>query len=164
MSKTFTATQAQLNSLTRNSKGGSCSVTFQLNGRLSKSLGWPDLPENTGEWTPELSSFQATIVEFEPNADGLKKFKFDLQTTKLTGLQVQRKAEKQGKNARKAAKMRTEVACTLHFSQEDGCAKLERFLQSGGPCSIKVHYVDAPVQDSLPGTGEDGEDKEDGEE
>lgn len=156
MSKHFVATQAALLSIGRNSKGGSASISFQLNARLAKSLGWPELPDNTGEWTPTISSYQATLVEFIPNAEGLKKFAFDLTATKLTGLQVQRKAEKQGRNARKAAKSKTEVACQIHFSQEDGCAKLERFLQSAGPCTIKVHYVEDAVQEPLPGT-EDGD-------
>ncbi len=151
MSRKFTATQTSLISIGRNSKGGTAHLVFILNGRLAKSLDWPDMPEGTGEWTPEVSSYQATTLELTPNADGLKKFAVEIETTKINGFQVQRKSEKQGKNARKAAKKKTEVSCTIHFNQEDGCAKLERFLQSGGPCSMTVTYVDAPVQDELPG-------------
>lgn len=156
MARKFTATQAALTSISRNSKGGTAHLVFQLNSRIAKSLDWPELPESTGEWSPRQGSFQATNLELTPNAEGLKKFAVDITATKINGFMVQRKSEKQGKNARRAAKVKTEVICTVHFNQEDGCAKLERYMLSGGPATMTVTYEDAPVQEELP-TGDEQE-------
>ena len=154
MSKTLTTTQTNLISLTRNSAGGSATLSFALTARVSKCLEWPAIPSGTGEWTPEVSSYEASVVELKPINEDYVKFRTQIDIIKIDGITVQQKSEKTGKNAKKAKKKKVEVLCKIHFNQEDGCAKLERYLLSGDPSTMTVTYTDTPVQEELPADDE----------
>jgi len=153
MSKTLKTVNALLIGFGRKKdSSGWARVKFQLTAAVTKSLGWPDMPEGTAEWIPDVDTLKASVVELTPNAPELAKhaMEFDCQT--IGDFMVQRKKKKAGKNSVKADKTVTEVACLITFADPLGCAKLEQYKLSAARSEMTVTYTPEPTQDELPGT------------
>ena len=58
MSKRFTAVNTLLVSATRNKNGGFAKVKFQLTAKVTKALEWPEMPEGTAEWCPDVDELK----------------------------------------------------------------------------------------------------------
>ncbi len=153
LTRRFTAVNALLTGCGRSpKKGGIAKVKFQLTARVTKSLDWPEMPEGTAEWTPDVDELVATLVEFTPNNEELKSKSCAIDASTIGDFQVQRKHKKSGKNSVKADKVITEVLCTIRFADPLGCAKLEQYMLSAARSEMLVCYKPAPQQDELPGT------------
>ena len=150
--KRFTAVNALLISARRTAKGGFAKVKFQLTAKVTKSLDWPEMPEGTAEWTPDVDELRCSMIELTPNNEELRHAAVSIDAESSGDFQVQRKKKKAGKNSVKADKTITEVICTVRFSDPCGCAKLEQYLQRAARSEMLVCYTPQPVQDELPGT------------
>lgn len=152
MAKRFTAAATQIVKVVRDKNHGSVKVRFPWSFRIARVLGWPDVPEGTGEWQPDEQELQATSVEFSPVEPELAKFSVTLDTLTIGDFTVVRKKAKSGVNAIKADKCVTSVSATIKFMDPSGCAKIEGYMLSAGKADMLVTYVPAPVQEELPGT------------
>lgn len=152
MSEQFIAHNALLVSTTRDKKGGSAKVKFALTQGVTEALDWPSMPDGTGEWCPEVDELVAATVEFTPNDEQLRGNAVSIDAQTIGDFVVVRKKKKAGKNAVKAEKVTTEVACIIKFTDPLGCAKLEQYLQSAKRSEMLVCYTPQPKQDDLPGT------------
>lgn len=152
MSKRFVAVNALLVSCTRNKDGGRAKVKFQLTAKVTKALDWPEMPEGTAEWCPDVDELISSLVEFTPNEQELRDKAIRIDASTIGDFIVVRKKKKAGKNSVKADKTVTEVICTIRFGDPTGCAKLEQYLQSAARSEMLVVYTPQPTQDELPGT------------
>ncbi len=152
MSKTLKCVNALLTSMGRKKEGGWAKVKFQLTAAVTKSLDWPDMPEGTAEWVPDVDELQATLVELKPNNEELAKHAMELDAASIGDFMVQRKKKKAGKNSVKADKTITEVVCKITFQDPLGCAKLEQYMQSAARSEMTVKYTPQPVQGEFDGT------------
>ena len=152
--RTFIAVNALLIKCERNKKGGFAKVKFQLTPKVTEALGWPEMPEGTAEWCPDVDEIRSTLIELKPNNEELHGAATTVETTSINDFTVVRKKKKAGKNSVKADKTITEVLCKVHFDDECGCAKLEQYLMRVGlkRAEMMVRYTPQPVQDELPGT------------
>ncbi len=150
--KRFTAVNALLISTTRDKMGGRAKVKFQLTAKVTKALGWPEMPEGTAEWCPDVNELVSTLVELTPNNPELRQNSVSIDTESIGDFMVTRKKKKVGKNAVKAEKTITEVSCTIRFSDPTGCGKLEQYIQGAARSEMLVCYTPQPEQDELPGT------------
>ena len=150
--KRFTAVNALLISTTRDKMGGRAKVKFQLTAKVTKALGWPEMPEGTAEWCPDVNELVSTLVELTPNNPELRQNSVSVDTESIGDFMVTRKKKKVGKNAVKAEKTITEVSCTIRFSDPTGCGKLEQYIQGAARSEMLVCYTPQPEQDELPGT------------
>lgn len=162
LTRRFTAVNALLTGCGRSAKkGGFAKVKFQLTAKVTRSLEWPDMPDKTGEWTPDVDELVATLVEFTPNNEELKHAACAIDASTIGDFQVQRKHKKSGKKSVKADKVITEVLCTIRFADPRGCAKLEQYMLSAARSEMLVCYKPAPQQGELPGTRVDMSPNED---
>lgn len=152
MSKRFVAVNTLLISCGRKKTGGWAKVKFQLTAKVTTSLEWPDMPEGTAEWVPDVDELAAKLVEFTPNNEELKSKATSVDASTIGDFMVQRKKKKDGKNAVKANKTITEVLCTIKFADPLGCAKLEQYMLSAARSEMLVVYTPQATQDELPGT------------
>jgi hypothetical protein len=152
MSKRFTAVNALLISVLRNKNNGYAKIKFQLTAKITKALEWPEMPEGTAEWIPDVDELKASLIELTPNNDELRAKSVSVDCLTIGDFVVQRKAKKDGPNAVKGEKKITEVHCKVTFSDPCGCAKLEQYLQSAARSEMLVCYTPQPVQGELPGT------------
>ena len=146
MSKLFTAQNALLVSTRRDKNGGHAKLKFQLTKRVTDALDWPEMPEGTAEWIPDVDELQATLIELTPNNEELKKFSVSIDVQSIDDFVIVRKKKKVGKNFVKAGKVITEVICKVHFADPKGCAKLEQYIQSAARSEMLVVYTPAPFQ------------------
>jgi hypothetical protein len=152
MSKRFVAVNALLVSTTRDKNGGRAKVKFQLTAKVTKALEWPEMPEGTAEWCPDVDELKSSLIEFTPNNDELKHAATSVDASSIGDFIVVRKKKKSGKNSVKADKTITEVICTIRFGDATGCAKLEQYIQAAARSEMLVVYTPQPQQDELPGT------------
>lgn len=150
--KRFVAVNALLTKFARDKKGGTAKVKFQLTPKVTKALEWPEMPEGTAEWCPEVETLVSTLVEFTPNNPELKQNSVSIDALTIGDFVVVRKKKKAGKNSVKADKTITEVICTITFTDPLGCAKLEQYIQGAARSEMLVCYTPQPSQDELPGT------------
>ena len=158
MSKRFTAGATQIVRVSRDKNHGTLKVRFPWSSRIARVLGWPDVPEGTGEWQPDEQELQATSVELSPAEPELARFSVTLDTLTIGDFTVVRKKAKAGVNAIKADKRITSVSATIKFMDPAGCAKIEGYMLSAGKADMLVTYVPAPVQEELPGTASEPQD------
>src|SRR5579863_6354783 len=104
MSKRFTAVNALLVSTTSDKNGGRAKVKFQLTAKVTKALEWPEMPEGTAEWCPDVDELKSSLVEFTPNNDELKHAATSVDASSIGDFIVVRKKKKSGKNSVKADK------------------------------------------------------------
>jgi hypothetical protein len=153
MSKKLKCVNALITSMGRKKTGGWAKVKFQLTAAVTNSLDWPEMPEGTAEWVPDVDELQATVVEFTPNKEGLgAQAVCELEASSIGDFMVQRKKKKAGKNSIKADKTITEVICTIRFTDAIGCAKIEEYMQRAARSEMLVIYTPQPVQGELDGT------------
>ena len=150
--KHFTAVNTLLVSTKRTKKGGFANVKFQLTSKITKALDWPDMPEGTAEWCPDVDELVAQNVEFVPNNPELNHNAVSVEAQSIGDFVVVRKRKKEGKNSVKADKVITEVLCLIRFQDPTGCAKLEQYMQGARRSEMRVSYTPHPQQDELPGT------------
>ena len=150
--KKLKAINALLVETKRNKKGGFAKIKFQLTAAVTKALDWPDMPEGTAEWTPDVDTLQARTLELTPNDITQKAHAVTMDITSIGDFMIQRKKKKSGKNSVKADKVITEVVCNVKFSAETGCAMLEQYILSAGRSEMLLVYEPAPVQGELEGT------------
>ncbi len=152
MSKRLKIVNALVSSMGRKKNVGSVKIKFQLTQAVTDALDWPQMPEGTAEWVPEVDELQASMIELTPNNPELKAVACSIDTSTIGDFMVQRKKKKAGKNSVKADKTITEVICTVRFADPLGCAKLEQYMQSAARSEMLVVYEPQPTQDELPGT------------
>ena len=150
--KHFTAVNTLLVSVKRTKKGGFANVKFQLTPKITKALDWPDMPEGTAEWCPDVDELAAQNIEFVPNNPELNHNATSIEAQSIGDFVVVRKRKKEGKNSVKADKVITEVLCLIRFQDPTGCAKLEQYMQGAKRSEMRVSYTPQPQQDELPGT------------
>lgn len=150
--KRFTAVNTLLVSTKRTKKGGFASVKFQLTPKITKALEWPEMPEGTAEWCPDVDELAAQTIEFVPNNPELNHNAVSVEATSIGDFVVVRKRLNEGKNSQLAQKTITEVLCLIKFQDPTGCAKLEQYMQGAKRSEMHVSYTPQPKQDELPGT------------
>ncbi|MFZ1007183.1 MAG: hypothetical protein WAN65_10120 [Candidatus Sulfotelmatobacter sp.] len=150
--KHFTAVNTLLVSTKRTKKGGFANVKFQLTAKITKALDWPEMPDGTAEWCPDVDELAAQTIEFVPNNPELNHNAVSIEAMSIGDFVVVRKHKTEGKNAVKATKTITEVLCLIKFQDPTGCAKLEQYMQGAKRSEMKVSYTPQPKQDELPGT------------
>lgn len=143
---------ALLVSTTRDKNGGRAKVKFQLTAKVTRALEWPDMPEGTAEWCPDVDELKSSLVELTPNNEELKSKAVAIDASTIGDFIVVRKHKKVGKNSVKADKVITEVICTVRFADPTGCAKLEQYIQGAARSEMLVCYTPQPVQGELEGT------------
>ena len=151
--KHFTAVNTLLMSTKRTpKKGGEAKVKFQLAAKISAALEWPEMPDGTAEWCPDVAELKAGNIEFIPNNPEVSHNATSIDADSIGDFVVVRKQQKEGKNSKHAAKTLTEVLCTIKFSDPTGCAKLEQYMQGAKRSEMRVSYTPQPKQEDLPGT------------
>ena len=152
MAKHFTAANTLLVSTSRTKKGGFARVKFQLTPKTAKALDWPEMPDGTAEWCPDVDELAAQNIEFVPNNPELNHNSVSIEAQSIGDFVVVRKKKKEGKNSVRADKVITEVICLIKFADPTGCAKLEQYMQGAKRSEMHVSYTPQPTQDELPGT------------
>lgn len=150
--KRFTAVNTLLVSTSRTKKGGFAKVKFQLTAKVTAALEWPEMPEGTAEWCPDVDEVLSDLIEFTPNNSELARFAVSIDASSIGDFIVVRKRKKAGKNSVRADKLITEVIAIIKFTDPTGCAKLEQYMQSAARSEMLVVYTPQPSQDELPGT------------
>lgn len=139
-------------STSRTKKGGFARVKFQLTSKITKALDWPEMPDGTAEWCPDVDELAAQNIEFVPNNPELNHNSVSIEAQSIGDFVVVRKKKKEGKNSVRADKVITEVICLIKFADPTGCAKLERYMQGAKRSEMRVSYTPQPVQGELDGT------------
>lgn len=124
MSKRFIAVNTLLISTSRTKKGGFAKVKFQLTAKVTAALEWPEMPEGTAEWCPDVDEVMSDLIELTPNNPELRKNSVSIDASSIGDFIVVRKRKKAGKNSVRADKLITEVIATIKFTDPTGCAKL----------------------------------------
>lgn len=150
--KRFTAVNTLLVSTSRTKKGGFAKVKFQLTPKVTAALDWPEMPEGTAEWCPDVDELLSDLIELTPNNPELLKNATSTDANSIGDFIVIRKRKKAGKNSVRADKLVTEVIATIKFTDPTGCGKLEQYMQSAARSEMLVVYTPQPAQDELPGT------------
>ena len=126
---------------------------FQLTAAVTRAFDWPDV-SGASEWTPEAPNdeFRCHFIELTPNNSELAAHSLRIEAATIGDFQVQRKHQKEGKNSRKAEKVRTDVLCTIKFTTPTALATLESFKVNANKNSeMLIAYDPAPQQGEFDG-------------
>jgi hypothetical protein len=153
LSKKVTAINVLVKGIQRkNAKEATAKIKFQLTKQISKAFEWPELPEGTSEWTPDVNELRCHQIELTPNNEELYKHSFALECATIGDFQIQRKAKKEGKNSKKAQKTVINVICTITSGSPTALAQLESFkVNADRNAQMIVTYDPAPVQEEMEG-------------
>ncbi len=151
MSQKLTLQKVSILSFSRKSTGGTVKVMCPINRTIAKAMGWDDgfpLWQKSATCDKTLA---ASLCEFTPTHEGLVKHAIDLATSKVRYFELIRTQIKNGKSANKAPAFKTEVHCSIDFTDEAGAQKLEQYMHSVAESTMQVTYEPEPVQQELEG-------------
>ncbi len=145
MPSKLTFTNAELDSFARSADGGTAKFKAPLTASVIKAMAWGDMPEFLKGAAPD-GDLAASSVELSPNDKELRKAEMQLATTRVNGFRLVR-LEAEGT---RGVGFRREVRFTVYFSDENGAAKLERYMLGAGKSRLIVSYEKKPEQAELP--------------
>ncbi len=151
MSQKLNFRKVSILSFSRKPAGGSVKIVFPVSRDIAKTMGWDD---GFPQWQKSATSdatLAASLCEFQPTHAELTKHAIDLTTSKVRDFELIRTQIKNGKTAVKAPGFKTEVYCTIDFTDESGAQKLEQYIQRVPESTVKVTYEPKAVQESLDG-------------
>lgn len=93
----------------------------------------------------------ASICEFTPKHPDQAEHAIELATTRVRDFELIRTQIKNGKTAKKAPAYKTELHCSIDFTDESGARKLEAYIQSVPESTMKVTYERKAEQQELDG-------------
>ena len=121
-------------------------VRFQLTSKIIQAFEWPDIPEQVGEWSPEINELQCHFIELIPNNSELAAHKLRIEAATIGDFQIQKKKKKEGKNSRKAQKTATFVLCTIKFNIPTALATLESYKVHANKNAEMLIAYDLPAE------------------
>lgn len=127
---------------------------FQLTKAVLEAFEWDDVT-GASEWTPDAphDQFRCHFIELKPNNSELQNHTLRIEASSIGDFQIQKKQQKEGKNARKAEKVRVDVLCTVRFSIPTALATLESFKVNANKNSeLLIAYDPTPQQGEIDGT------------
>src|SRR6185312_5264844 len=157
-------TSVEIINVSRTASAGTVDVKCPMTQAVIKKMEWVQKKEEGGKEvtvSTEIPSFvrgsaaldgelASTSMTFTPKDDTLaRKYQMDLVATKVNNFKAVR-LQAEGTNAKDA--FRHELRFQIHFSDEEGASKIERFMQSVPKCSIDVSYEKPAVQEEIFGT------------
>lgn len=151
MSQKLTLQKVSILSFSRKSTGGTVKVMCPVNKTIAKAMGWDD---GFPQWQKSATcdkTLAASLCEFTPTHEGLVKHAIDLATSKVRDFELIRTQIKNGKSANKAPAFKTEVHCSIDFTDESGAQKLEGYIQRVPESNLKVTYEPKAEQQDLEG-------------
>jgi hypothetical protein len=149
MSLKLTFSKVAILSVYRTPGAGTVKVSCAPTKTVAKAMGWDDFPEWQKKGSP-AGKLDASLVEFTPANADQGKFAFDLATTLVNGFEFVRKQVKKGQAAKKAPTFKTELHCSIDFSDATGAKKLEAYMSTVLESSMRVTYEPEPEQSELP--------------
>jgi len=153
VSNTVTVKQVGLQEVKATPTDQVLKLTFPLTQKVAAKFGWPELPEITKKWSPDIKPITANFIDFTPADPSLASRAFKLECHgHMTNVEVICKAAK-GKDARKTGQKEMAVNLAVGFADEN-LTQLVSYMKSTVKSSIVLDYKLAPEQDKL-GTGED---------
>lgn len=144
---------------------GKAKFTGSLTVALARAMGWGGMVEDKDgkssfqfefpmwqkQGTP-IGKLLATQIDLEPKSGIAVGKSMTLETTLIDGFDIIR-TEVKGKTAKKTRATKTDLTFSVHFSDNNGLGKLEKyFLTSNVDSSMLVVYEREPEQEELPGT------------
>ena len=127
---------------------------FQLTKAVLEAFEWDDVT-GASEWTPDAphDQFRCHFIELKPNNSEMAAHTMKIEASTIGDFQIQRKAQKDGKNAVKAKKVVTDVLCTVRFSIPTALATLESFKVNANKNSeMLIAFDPNPQQGEIDGS------------
>lgn len=141
-------TRVVLIDFSRKAKEGTAHFSASLTRSVIDTMGWGEALDWQQQITP-AGRLLATKVELVPKSDDIAKHALSLDTTLIDGFEIIRK-EADGKTAKKLKSKTTKLTFTVHFSDMNGCRKLEQFfLAANDGGGMTVTYEKEPEQATL---------------
>jgi len=151
MSLKLTFSKVSILSFSRKPESGCIKLSCAPSKPVLKRMGWADFPEQFKSGQPE-GKLAASLIEFTPSDSTRSKFAFDLSPAgAVRDFEFVRTQIKQGKSANKAPSYRTELHCSVDFTDEQGARKLEAYMQTVLESSMTVTYEPEAKQAELDG-------------
>ncbi len=151
MSQKLTFQKVSILSFSRKPESGSIKLSCAPSKPVMKRMGWADFPEAFKSGQPE-GKLSASLIEFTPSDSTQSKHAFDLSPAgAVRDFEFVRTQIKKGKSANKAPSYRTELHCSVDFSDQAGAKKLEQYMTAVMESSMVVTYEPAAEQQQLDG-------------
>ena len=141
--------KVRVEKITRSASEGHAHCVGVLNKTVCKVMAWGD-PQDWQKTANLIGKLAAKLVEFTPADSTLSKQAFDLDATSVDSFQLDRIEVKKGPGAKRAKSFKTVLKFKIAFTQGDGAARLESFMQSCPEAVLTVHYEKEPEQEELP--------------
>jgi hypothetical protein len=147
-------TSAQLKRFGRSvKKGGFAKIEFSLTQAICQSMGWGEMQD----WQHGANldgDMAASSFEIIPKENENKKHAVQLGVARVAGFTATRR-EIEGERGKGT---RWTVQFDVSFQDGTGCSQLEGFMISCDKAEVRVSYEKQPVQEEIPGTGEQEDD------
>lgn len=135
----------------RKTAGGTAKFTAALTAPIKNALEWEDMPDWQKSAQP-TGRLLATQIDLEPKSGIAIGKSVSLETTLIDNFEIVR-TEVKGKSAKKTKATKTELTFKVHFSDNNGCRKLEQYMLTANvDSSMVVVYEKEPEQATLEGT------------
>lgn len=147
----------------RKTAGGTAKFTASLTANVAKAMGWGETIEQDGKssfqfdfpsWLksgPPTGKLLASQIDLEPKSGIAIGKATMIETTLIDSFEIVR-TEAKGKSAKKTKATKTELTFKVHFSDNNGCKKLEQYMLTANvDSSMVVVYEKEPEQPELEG-------------
>lgn len=156
MSLKLTFSKVAILSFSRKSESGTVKVSCAPSKPVLKRMNWEDFPTWQKSGQPE-GKLAASVVEFTPSDSTQSKFAFELAGAgAVRDFEFVRTQIKKGKSANKSVAYKTELHCSVDFTDAQGARKIEQYMTSVRESSMQVTYEPEAQQEDLPLT-DDGQ-------
>lgn len=145
----------------RKTAGGTANFTASLTAAVAKAMEWGETVEQDGKqvfqfdfpsWLksgPPTGRLIASKIELEPKSGIAVGKSVKIDTTLIDNFEIVR-TEAKGKSAKKTKSTKTELKFRVHFSDNNGCGKLETYMLTANVDSSMVAvYEKEPEQGKL---------------
>ena len=142
-------TKVRIEKLTRTASEGQAQCEGVLSKTVCKTMGWGE-PQDWQKTANLIGALRATLIEFTPADSTQQKQAFDLEATSVGDFKLDRVEVKKGNGAKRSKSFKTVLKFKVGFTQGDGAARLEHFMQTVPEAVLTVHYEKEPEQEELP--------------
>lgn len=151
MSLKLTFSKVSILSFSRKAESGCIKLSCAPSKPVLKRMGWADFPEAFKSGQPE-GKLAASLIEFTPSDSTQSKHAFDLSPAGMVrDFEFVRTQIKKGKSANKSPSYRTELHCSVDFTDEQGARKLEQYMSAVMDSTMLVTYEPEAKQAELDG-------------
>jgi len=141
----ITYTNAELQSFTRNKKGGTAKFIAPLTVPVMKALELTEIPDFATSLDAGEIHHTATEMMLRAKEGDLADYEVTVSIAAVSKFEVTR-LETKGKRGKGS---RLQLSFVVSFADATGCAHLEQHLLSAGPCNLRVSYERTAVQTEI---------------